>query len=280
MRTRGTALLAYRLNPPPGWPPIPGGFVPARGWQPDPAWPPAPPGWQLWVRDDTEASSTLPVAPPLAPGDSYGNADRPAPGTNGFAIASFVLGLLGGALLSVIFGIIALRKLRNRPQRGKGLAIAGLCLSGIWVAGIGAVLVVASMTAAQRSATTGQITKGGHLDVFSLHAGDCFQSPPGSQLDSGVGRVTVVPCASSHSAQVIAQLPAQGSAYPGEAAFRAQAVPGCKVRVAAVVDRSKVTATMKLIYLYPQPQSWAKGQRTIKCVVVDSSQDLTSSLLK
>jgi hypothetical protein len=41
----------------------------------------------------------------------------------------------------VIFGIMALNKLRDRPQRGKGLAIAGLCLSGSWVVGIAAVFV-------------------------------------------------------------------------------------------------------------------------------------------
>jgi hypothetical protein len=37
--------------------------------------------------------------------------------------------------------------------------------------------------------------------------------------------------------------PVPGSAYPGQAAFRAQALPGCKTSTAAVVDRSKLTAT-------------------------------------
>ena len=272
------APLGYRLNPPPGWPPVPGGFVPPPGWQPDPAWPPAPPGWQLWVQDDPEASSTLPVAPPLASGGYYA-ADRPAAGTNGFAITSFVLGLLGVVLLSVIFGIVALMKLRHRPQRGKGLAIAGLSLSGAWLVGIAAVLAVVSVTGAQRS-PTGQITKNGHLGVFSLRAGDCFQNPTGSQPASGLTQVTAVPCASPHNAQVIAQLPVPGSAYPGPAAFRAQALPGCRASIEAVVDGSKLTATMKLLWIYPKPQAWAGGQRTISCLIVDSSQDLTSSLLK
>jgi hypothetical protein len=275
LRTEGIAPLAYRLNPPPGWPPVPDGFVPPPGWQPDPAWPPAPPGWQLWVQDDTEAAG----APALTPGVYY-TADGPAPGTNGFAIASFVLGLLGGVLLSVIFGIVALNKLRRRPQRGKGLAIAGLCLSGLWLAGIAAVLVVNSVTAAQRSGTTGQITKNGHLSVFSLRAGDCFQNPTGSQADTGMAQVTAVPCASSHDAQVIAQLPVPGSAYPGHAALHAQALPGCRASIAAVVDRSKLTSTMKLLWIYPLPQAWTNGLRTISCLIVDSSQDLTSSLLK
>jgi hypothetical protein len=231
------------------------------------------------VQDDTAPSSTLPVAPPLTPGVNYYTADRPAPGTNGFAIASFVLGLLGGVLLSVIFGIVALQKLRDRPQRGKGLAIAGLCLSGAWLVGIAAVFVVGSVTAAQRSAT-GQIAKNGHLNVFSLRAGDCFQNPTGSQADSQIMQVTAVPCASLHNAQVIAQLPVPGSAYPGPAAFHAQALAGCRASVGTVVDHSKLTSTMKLLWIYPLPQAWTDGQRTISCLIVDSSQDLTSSLLK
>jgi Domain of unknown function (DUF4190)/Septum formation len=272
--------LAYRLNPPPGWPPVPDGFVPPQGWQPDPAWPSAPPGWQLWVQDDTKANSTLPAAPPLTPGVHYYTADRPASGTNGFAIASFVLGLIGGVLLSVIFGIVALNKLRDRPQRGKGMAIAGLCLSGVWVLVIVSLLVVSVVTASQRSAATGQITTNGHLSVFSLRAGDCFQNPSGSQPALGLKQVTAVPCVNPHNAQVIAQLPVAGSAYPGQAAFRAQALSGCTASNAAVVDRSKLTATMSLIWLYPESQAWADGHRTISCLIVDSSEDLTSSLLK
>jgi hypothetical protein len=44
-----------RLNPPPGWPPAPDGWLPPPGWRPDPSWPPPPPGWQLY----------LPIAEPV-----------------------------------------------------------------------------------------------------------------------------------------------------------------------------------------------------------------------
>jgi len=232
------------------------------------------------VKDDADASSALPGALPPTPGVSSYTADRPAPGTNGFAIASFVLGLLSIVLLSVIFGIIALKKIRSRPQRGRGLAIAGLCLSGAWLVGLAAVLVITSLTAARRSATTGQITKSGHLGVFSLRTGDCFQNPSGSQPNTAMTQITAVPCTSPHNAQVIAELPVPGSAYPGHAAFRAQALQGCRARIVAVADRAKLTATMQLLWIYPLPQAWADGQRTISCLIVDSSRDLTSSLLK
>jgi hypothetical protein len=232
------------------------------------------------VPDDAEGRA-WPSAPPLTPGVNYYTAAQPASGTNGFAIASLVLGVLGGVLLSVIFAFVALSKLRHRPQRGKGMAIAGLCLSAAWVIGIVAVLVVHSQTASQRSATTGQITKSGHLDVLSLRTGDCFQNPLGNQPPATLKSLTAVTCTTPHNAQVIAQLPVTGSAYPGAAAFTAQAGPGCKAALnAAGVDQSKLTETMNLLYLYPEPEAWDAGQRVISCVVADSSKDLTSSLLK
>lgn len=44
-------MMSMRLNPPPGWPPVPEGWVPPPGWQPDPSWPDPPPGWNLWIED-------------------------------------------------------------------------------------------------------------------------------------------------------------------------------------------------------------------------------------
>jgi VIT1/CCC1 family predicted Fe2+/Mn2+ transporter len=56
-----------------------------------------------------------------------------APTTNGKAIASLVLSLLGLSLLGVIFGHIARSEIRrsNGSQSGDGLALAGLIIG--WV---------------------------------------------------------------------------------------------------------------------------------------------------
>jgi hypothetical protein len=233
------------------------------------------------VPDDTAPGNAWPAAPALTPGVHYYTADQPKSGTNGFAIASFVLGLIGGSLLSVIFGIIALNKIRQQPQKGKGLAIAGLCLTGAWVVGIVAVLVVHAQTASQRSPTTGQITKNGHLDVLSLQLGDCFQNPSGATPAAGtVRQVTAVSCTTPHDAQVIALLPVSASAYPGKDGFHAQAVAGCNAAVKANLDQSKLTSTMNLLWLYPEQDAWDGGDHSISCVVVDASTDLTSSLMK
>lgn len=52
-------------------------------------------------------------------------------GTNGFAIAGFILSFLGG-LLGLIFSIIGCVKAPQYGGKGKGLAIAGITLSCIW----------------------------------------------------------------------------------------------------------------------------------------------------
>jgi hypothetical protein len=62
-----------------------------------------------------------------------------AVGTNGFAIASLVLGLLGGNLLAVIFGHVARSQIRRTGESGDGLALAGLILGYVE---LGALVIV------------------------------------------------------------------------------------------------------------------------------------------
>ena len=61
-----------------------------------------------------------------------------APRTNGYAIASMVLGILWlwcvGSVLALIFGYISLTQIRKRGEGGRGMAIAGIVLGWIGVA--------------------------------------------------------------------------------------------------------------------------------------------------
>lgn len=54
--------MTIRLNPPPGWPPVPSGWVPPSGWQPDPSWPDPPPGWNLWIEDTARSDGQIRTA--------------------------------------------------------------------------------------------------------------------------------------------------------------------------------------------------------------------------
>jgi hypothetical protein len=46
------------------------------------------------------------------------------------------------------------------------------------------------------------------------------------------------------------------------------------------VDTSKIKSSMSLRYLYPLESSWAGGHRTITCLIVNSTPDLKTSVLK
>ena len=85
-------------------------------------------------------------------------------------------------------------------------------------------IVADAIGAAHRSPTTGHIDQKGRLDVFSLHVGDCFQSPSASALRSGFANVRAVPCTSAHNAQVFGQFgAADPGAYPGRSDLLKQA---------------------------------------------------------
>lgn len=90
-------------------------------------------------------SQLPPPMSPMSPVPQQGYAPYPQPmpqRTNGPAIASLVLGILGcipilTGLLAVIFGIIGLKKTRDPQVGGKALAIVGLVLGLLSIASWG-----------------------------------------------------------------------------------------------------------------------------------------------
>ena len=54
--------------------------------------------------------------------------------TSGFAIASLVLGIIGGSILAIIFGFVALSQIKKSGAKGRGMAIAGVVLGFVWTA--------------------------------------------------------------------------------------------------------------------------------------------------
>lgn len=98
-------------------PPVPGAYVP-------------PPGQNAYGQ-------------PFAPYGFYPAFAQQRQQTNGFAVASLVLGILTlpmcylgiiTGLLGIVFGILGIRQVNDQPERfvGKGLAVAGIILSAIF----------------------------------------------------------------------------------------------------------------------------------------------------
>lgn len=129
---------------------------------------PAGPGW--WQANDgkwyppTQQPGPLPPPPtPAMPPPGYGTAygyqaSTTVPRTNGFAVASLVLGLLWiwfiGSILALIFGYKAKREIdaSGGTQTGRGMAVAGIVLG--WVGTAGAILFIVALSVLGDSATT------------------------------------------------------------------------------------------------------------------------------
>lgn len=66
---------------------------------------------------------------------------------NGFAIAAMVLGIVWiywiGSILALVFGYVARRQIKQRGQKGDGMAIAGIVLGWVGVASLIIVVIIA-----------------------------------------------------------------------------------------------------------------------------------------
>lgn len=92
-----------------------------------------------------------PVAPPI-PGQQIQYVQVAAAKTNGYAIASLVLSLLGlcgiGSILAIVFGNMAKKEIAARGEGGLGLAKAGVIIGWIGLGIVGLYFLVFLIAAA------------------------------------------------------------------------------------------------------------------------------------
>ncbi|HMG44008.1 MAG TPA: septum formation family protein [Acidimicrobiales bacterium] len=252
-------------QPPPSAPPPPGsgGFPQQPGYppqQPPPPGYPSPPGG-------------FPPAPAGGPGWSPPGGGQ---GTDGFAIAALVLGILSCIPLGIIFGIIALNRIGRSGQKGRGLAIGGIVASVVWGA-----LVVGAVALGGDDAERddeGTITDAGSEDVFDLGTGDCINNPT---EESELETVDAVPCTEPHDAEVFAEfdMSAAGDTYPGVPAAQQEAQTGCSEQFEGFVGMPFDGTALNLYYLYPTQDSWDRlDDRQITCLVSDPAGPTTGTL--
>lgn len=108
--------------------------------------PSAPPG--QYPQPPAPAYAAYPPPPGAYPG-AYPGMPGAVTSTNGFAVASLVLGILGffacgiPAVLALVFGYRARKQIRasGGVQAGRGMATAGIVLGWVWL-GLIAVYVI------------------------------------------------------------------------------------------------------------------------------------------
>lgn len=196
-------------------------------------------------------------------------------GTNGFAIAALVFGIIGGALLGVIFGFVALSQIKRSGQGGRGMAIAGLILSGVWVLVVGALIALALATSATRDTTTGQVAGGGGtVSSRDLRPGDCLNNLRDS---TDLRSLPAVPCAQPHEGEVFAVFDLPSGAYPGQSEVDSLSETGCGTRFGGYSGADPENE--RLFVVYPLKSNWARGDREVACIATPLNGGLTTGSL-
>lgn len=193
--------------------------------------------------------------------------------TSGFAVTSFVFGLIGGFVLGIIFGALAMGRTGPTGQRGRWMAVTGLVLSGLWIIGIAGGVVVHMQTSADRDAS-GEIVGAGDVSTDSLRAGDCLEEgiPEGSVID-----VRAVPCSEPHRGEVIGTFELEMDEYPGLGELDAVVGRECTARFAEYSATTEVDPDLYLQFIHPEERAWP-DDRTVVCIVSTPGRDRTGSL--
>jgi Domain of unknown function (DUF4190)/Septum formation len=199
-----------------------------------------------------------PAGPPPYPGPPYPSyPPYPVrPPLSGWAIASLIFGILGGILVSVVTGIVALAKTKDGRFRGRGLAVAGLALSGVW-------LVITAVIVFFVVRSEGNSTDDGSVRATTLQTGDCLPTLPGGEelvLD-----VDKVGCEQPHIGEVFASIPILGSEFPGYQAME-DYQDQCATALAGFSPDAMADDEISLYTLYPTEVTWQQGDRTMTCI--------------
>jgi len=214
----------------------------------------------------------FPAYPGPAPGPSSHRGDGSGR-TNPLAIAALVTGLIGCiSLVGAVLGVIALRQINQRGEKGKGMAIAGIVLFVVWsiLSIIGVALSKGSDSGSGAGAKpTPTSTKPKDVGVTKMKVGDCINDS--AAADEEVESVKVVPCNQPHDGEVLANFKIRGMILPSEAQVQAQAKSGCHRLADPRLQRDPAVDNLALSWYYPDAQNWRAGDHMVTCVGVNAT---------
>ncbi|MFG3495076.1 DUF4190 domain-containing protein [Streptomyces sp. NPDC047928] len=216
--------------------------------------------------------------PPVPPPPGAGL--PPSPNVNGLSIASLVAGIVCCVPpLGLILGAVALRQIKKKGERGKGLALTGVILSlistllvTIGVATGAADGLFDGLRRAKEEAASSR-------SPFALRTGQCFNTP-GGDLTKEVFNVKVVDCAKPHQAEVTGGFKLTGfTEWPGEKPIEPIAEKRCdEISLRYAMDTWALPEDIWTYYYQPSEESWRGGDRVVTCAFAMEKGKLSTSL--
>ncbi|MFD9715128.1 DUF4190 domain-containing protein [Streptomyces sp. NPDC059076] len=210
----------------------------------------------------------------------------PTPAVNGLSIASLVCGLVCCLPpLGLVFGLISLRQIRRRGERGKGMAIAGTILSSVSTLLTLALLATGVLGSVWEGMKEGMDEASRSRSTLDLRSGDCFNLPGQGKTDDSekeTAAVETVECADEHQAEIAGDYKITGYRdFPGERRLEALAEEGCqKINDAYAMDPWVVPHTMDFYYYLPTRQSWRLDDRSITCGFATTKGQMTTGSVR
>ncbi len=259
--------------PPPGYPPT---DYPPPGY-PQPGYPPAgypPPGYSPpGLPGYPSAPGAVQNPPYYSPGQAgpagpEGPAAPDGPRT-GSALTALVLGVLGllssffASILAIIFGIVALVRIRKTGSRGRAMAITGIVFGVTWT-GLAVLFIVLAIHATD------------YGSIGRLQAGACFDDTQPHQVSTQVQFLSS--CTQPHNGEIVGTFALSGSGWPGTSAVQRQASAGCAAMLGTVLPQYALGSGVSLLNYTPDQRAWSAGDRSASCVLIDPNARRTGSM--
>ncbi|MEO3975971.1 DUF4190 domain-containing protein [Streptomyces sp. CAU 1734] len=227
----------------------PGGPEP-HGRQPDQSQPQQHPAYQAY-----QQFPGYPVPPPKVP-------------VNGLSIASLVTGIVCcGPPIGLILGVVALRQIKRKGQRGRGMAIAGIAVSAVSTLLLTLFLVSGAAGDAWDEFEKNVDEVASTRFVEDLDKGDCYNVPGKGTGAAETVDIQIVDCAKKHEAEVTGTFTITGfDKYPGTAEVESISEKRCAVISDAYsLDSWDIPADIEYYDYLPTREGWALGDRQVTC---------------
>ena len=196
------------------------------------------------------------VPPPTEHMQGYGawtpQPARPQGGTNGWAVAALVTGVIGLFFVALPAGVVGLVQTRRHQQAGWGLAMTGVVLGGAMTAVL-ALVVPLGVLGVFDDGPLGDLD-----DVPTASVGQCLRHDGGWE---------VADCSADHDAEVYLVHPASGEVWPGSSDLHDEADDLCYDAFEGYTGEAYEASDDDYGFFLPTHDQWDEGRHDVVCAL-------------